>query len=215
MSLTEGSSTRRRLALAVGLTALMATTGYTQEALVKDVGDTLTEVNVIKAQLAATASSLNALLAVKPGEDLRPAYQAYSDDVDKTKQAAATTKERGTRMDADAASYFSTWKADNDRISNAELKKAATKRLGQVQNDYSSSVASLRAAGSEFGPFLADLGDIHTVLSNDLTASGLKGAEGVIKKAKRGHAEVQKQIDAAVKHLTATQKALSPVAAAK
>src|SRR5215472_7213886 len=92
-------SAGRRLALTFGLATLMAATGYAdQEALRKSVGNALTEVNATKSQLAATMSSLNALLATKPGDDLRPAYQAYVDNVDKTKLVAATTKQRVDQM---------------------------------------------------------------------------------------------------------------------
>jgi Protein of unknown function (DUF2959) len=126
MSLTERLIRARRLALTVGSATLMSATGYAdQEALMKSVGDALTEVNATKSQLAASMSSLNALLATKPGDDLRPAYQAYEDNVDKTKQAAATTKQRVDQMDSDGANYFSSWKADDDKISNPQMHKVA------------------------------------------------------------------------------------------
>jgi uncharacterized protein YhaN len=134
--LTERLTTALRLALTVGLATLMSATGYAdQEALMKSVGDALTEVNATKSQLAATMSSLNALLATKPGDDLRPAYQAYVDNVDKTKQAAATTKQRVDQMNSDSANYFSSWKADNDKISNPQMHKVASHRLEQVQKE--------------------------------------------------------------------------------
>ncbi len=216
MSLTERLITGRRLALTVGLAALMSATGYAdQEALMKSVGDALTEVNATKSQLAATMSSLNALLATKPGDDLRPAYQAYVDNVDKTKQAAATTKQRVDQMNSDSANYFSSWKSDNDKISNPQLHKVATHRLEQVQKNYASSIASLQVASDKFTPFLSDLGDIQTALSNDLTAKGLKAAKGVFEKANHDHGEVQKEIGTAIRHLTATQAALTPAAGAK
>jgi hypothetical protein len=216
MSLTERLITARRLALTVGLATLMSATGYAdQEALMKGVGDALTEVNATKSQLAATMSSLNALLATKPGDDLRPAYQTYVDNVDKTKQAAATTKQLVDQMNSDSANYFSSWKADNDKISNPQMHKVATHRLEQVQRNYARSIASLQAASDKFTPFLSDLGDIQTALSNDLTAKGLKAAHGVFEKANHDHGEVQKEIGKAVQHLTATQTALSPIAGAK
>jgi hypothetical protein len=216
MSLTEPWITGRRVALTLGLATLMSLTAYAdQEALRKGVGDALTEVNATKSQLAATMSSLNALLATKPGDDLRPAYQAYVENVDKTKRAAATTQQRFDQMNNDSANYFSSWKADNDTISNPQLQKVATHRLEQVQKNYGNAVASLQAASAKFTPFLSDLGDIQTALSNDLTAKGLKAEKGVFEKANHDHGEVQKEINNAIRHLTATQLALSPVAGAK
>lgn len=216
MSMSERSIKGRRLALTLGLAMLITATGYTdQEALVKSVGDALTEVNATKSQLAATMSSLNALLATKPGDDLRPAYSAYVDNVDKTKLAAATTQQRVDQMNNDSANYFSSWKSDNDNISNPQLHKVANHRLEQVQKNYANAIASLQAASDKFTPFLSDLSDIQTALSNDLTAKGLKAAKGVFEKANHDHGEVQKEIGTAIRHLTATQLALSPVAGAK
>jgi hypothetical protein len=78
-----------------------------------------------------------------------------------------------------------------------------------------SSIASLQAASDKFTPFLSDLSDIQTALSNESTAKGLKAAKGVFEKANHDHGEVQKEIGTAIRHLTATQLALSPVAGAK
>jgi hypothetical protein len=206
----------RRLALTFGLATMMAATSFaSQDALVKSVGDALGEGQATKNQLAATMSSLNALLATKPGDDLRPAYQTYVENVEKTKKDAATTKARVDQMNADSSNYFGTWKSDNEAISNPELRKVSTKRLASVQKDYHSSLASLQAASGKFVPFLSDLTDIQTALSNDLTANGLKAAKGVFKKANKDHNEVQKEINNATAHLSATQAALSPVAGAK
>jgi hypothetical protein len=216
MSLTERSITCRRVALTLGLAALMAVTASAnQEALMQSVGDALTEVNTTKSQLAATMSSLNALLATRPGDDLRPAYQAYVENVDKTKQAAAITQQRVAQMNNDSANYFSSWSSDNEKISNPQVHKVATRRLEQVQKNYANAIASLQAAADKFTPFLSDLGDIQTALSNDLTAKGLKAAKGVLEKANHDHGEVQKEINNAIRHLTATQSGLSPVAGAK
>ena len=216
MCLTERLITGRRVALTLGLATLMAVTAYgDQEALVKSVGDALNEVNATKSQLAATMSSLNALQFIKPGDDLRPPYEAYVANVDKTKQAAATTQQRVDQMNNDSANYFSSWKADNDKISNAQVRKVATHRLEQVQKNYANATASLQAASAKFTPFLSDLGDIQTALSNDLTAKGLKAERGVFVKANHDHGGVQKEISNAIRHLMATQLALSPVAGAK
>jgi hypothetical protein len=212
MTFTKRSTIGRHIAGSLGLAMLMAATSNAgQEALVKSVSDALNEVNATKAQLAETMRSLNALQAAKPGSDLRPAYQAYVANVEKTKQAAATTRQRVDEMNADSANYFSSWKADNDKISNEQIRTTATHRLEQVQKEYTSSVASLSAAASKFRPFLSDLSDIQTALSNDLTAKGLKAAQGVFAKANADDAEVQKEIDMAIQHLSATKADLSTV----
>lgn len=216
MTLDKRLMMGRRLALTLGLFTLMATTGYAgQEELMKSVGDALSEGNSTRAQLGMTMGSLNALLATDPGGDLRPAYQAYVEHAEKTKQDAELTRHRVAQMNADSVKYFSSWRSDNQKIANQKLRKVATKRLEQVRKDYQKSMESLDAASKKFAPFLSDLADIQTALSNDLTAKGLKAAKGVFKKANRDHGEVQTEINAAIQHLMATQAALSPTAGAK
>jgi len=215
MSWTESFITGRRLALTFGLATLMAASCYAnQDALVKSVGDALAEGTATRNQLDATMASLNKLLATPPGNDLRPAYQAYVENVDKTKQDAGITRKRVDQMNADSANYFGTWKSDNEAISNEKLRKVSNKRLETVQKDYRSSLASLQGAAAKFTPFLSDLSDIQTALSNDLTANGLKAAKGVFKKANKDHSEVRKEIDKSTHTFQAMQTNLMPVAAA-
>ena len=206
----------RLLALTLGLSTLIATAGYAgQEELMKSVGDALAEGNATKSQLAMTMGSLNALLATNPGGDLRPAYQAYVENAEKTKKDAESTRQRVAQMNSDSTKYFSEWRIDNQKIANGKLRKVAIKRLEQVKNDYQKSLESLDRASGRFVPFITDLADIQTALSNDLTAQGLKAAKNVFKKANNDHSEVQKEINAAIQHLAATQAALSPTAGAK
>jgi len=206
----------RLLALTLGLSTLIATAGYAgQEELMKSVGDALAEGNATKSQLAMTMGSLNALLATNPGGDLRPAYQAYVENAEKTKKDAESTRQRVAQMNSDSTKYFSEWRIDNQKIANGKLRKVAINRLEQVKNDYQKSLESLDRASGRFVPFITDLADIQTALSNDLTAQGLKAAKDVFKKANNDHSEVQKEINAAIQHLAATQAALSPTAGAK
>jgi hypothetical protein len=158
MSLFNRLITDRKLVLALGLAALMTAAYADQQDLGKRIGDALTESNATKSQLATTMSSLNALQAAKVGDDLRPAYQTYGENVGKTKQVAAATKQRVDQMNADSATYFATWKADNDKIANAQLRKVATKRLEEVQKDYQKSVVSLQAASAKFHGYADRLG---------------------------------------------------------
>jgi len=214
MTLTNRSTLCRHLAATLGLTILTAAISHAagQESLLKSVNDALAEVNATKAQLGETMKSLNALQAVKPGNDLRPEYQAYVHNVDQTKQAAAMTKHRVEQMNADSANYFSSWKADNEKIVNDQVRKMSTQRLEQAQAEYASSVANLSSAATKFSPFLSDLNDIQIALSNDLTAKGINAARGVFAKANTDHAEVEKDIDMAIQHLTASREALAPIA---
>ena len=152
------------------------------------------------------------LLATRPGRDLRPAYQAYGENVEKTRKAAETTRRRFEQMNADSARYFSGWKSDNEKISNKQMRKTANQRLEAVQKDYKNSAASLEAAAAKFKPFVSDLADIQTTLANDLTGKGIATVKEAANRANADHAGVLREVQSAATHLNATRTALLPLA---
>ena len=213
MSVTKGLIAGGQLIGTLALGMLMATAANAgQETLANAVNNAIAEVNATNAQLSETMKSLNALMASRPGEDLRPAYQAYVQNVEKTRQAADTTRRRYEQMNADSNNYFSTWRADNRKIANRDIRAKANQRLEQVRQEYRGSVASLKAAAEQFRPFLSDLTDIQTALSNDLTGKGLSSLSATAKKANFDHDQVQREINEAASHLNAMRTALLPVA---
>lgn len=115
-------------------------------------------------------------------------------------------------MNAASDNYFSTWKADNNKIANKEIRKNANERIEQVKVEYKGAVASLKAAAAQFKPFLSDLTDVQTALSNDLTGKGLGSISATVKRANFDHDQVQAEINGAAAHLNSVRIALLPVA---
>ncbi len=213
MYFTKGLNTGRQVAGTLLLGVLMAVAcNAGQLALANSVNEAIAEVNATNAQLAETMKSVNALMATGSGKDLRPAYQTYVQNVEKTRQAADTTKHRYEQMNADSKNYFSTWKDDNGKISNKDIRTKANQRLEEVKGDYKSAVESLKSAAEKFNPFLSDLSDIQRALSNDLTSKGLASVGDTVKKANFDHDQVQTETNGAAAHLNAIRTALLPVA---
>ena len=100
--------------------------------LANSVNEAIAEVNATNGQLSDTMKSVNALMATGSGKDLRPAYQAYVQNVDKTRQAADITKHRYEQMNAASKEYFSTWKDDNGKSQQGHPDKVeSTARRGE------------------------------------------------------------------------------------
>jgi hypothetical protein len=214
MSVIKGLNTGRQLVGTLALGVLLAgASGAKQHALANSVNEAAAEVNATNAQLAETMKSLNALMATPSGHDLRPAYQAYIHNVEKTRQAADITKRRYEQMNADSDNYFSTWKAENRKIANKDIRTKANERLEEVKKHYKSTVESLKAAAEKFNPFLSDLTDIQRALSNDLTGKGLASVSDTVKKANYDHDQVKAEIHTAAVHLDAMRATLLPIAA--
>ena len=199
----------KQILLMLGLTALLASaTQASQQQLATSIKDTHIETSRTDAQLNATLSALNALTAQKKG-DLRPAYNAFCDEVAKTETAAGWTRTRIQWMAGDGRQYFQDWQATVSGIANKSLQKKAQKRLNDVQKSYDKVEASLKLAGEKFKPFLSDLADIQKTLAADVTANGVKAIKSTVRSANWNEQYVDNAVKAALKEMGKMEKALS------
>jgi hypothetical protein len=197
----------------IGLATLLAsaTQAYSQEQLAKSIQDAHLETSRTSEQLKSTLSALNALTKQTKG-DLRPAYTAFSSEVDKTDSAAAWTRTRVQSMATDGRKYFQDWQSTISSIANESLRKKAQKRLDSVKTSYDKVEASLQQASDKFKPFLSDLTDIKKALATDLTAGGIKALRSTVRSANWNHQFVDKAINSALKEMSKMEKSLSPEA---
>ena len=141
--------------------------------------------------------------------DLRPAYNIYCSEVEKTGSAAAWTRTRVQWMRGDGRKYFEDWQSTVNSIANESLRKKAQKRLDKVRMSYDKVEASLVLAGEKFKPFLSDLADIQKFLATDVTAGGVKAIKSTVSSANWNHQFVDKAIKSALKEMDKMEKALS------
>lgn len=197
--------------------ALLQSTQVDAQAANKDaqtnLGEAITEIRIetvqTRDQLQATVDSLNKLVKQESG-DLRPGYEAYSADVEKTHDAQVKTSSRIGAMQTASKDYFGTWQDDVASISNADLRKRAQRRLDDVRKSYDKVVGSLKQAAEQFKPFLSNLDDIDKTLANDITAGGIKAVRGTASDATWNEKKVLRYINEAIDELYKMEKALSP-----
>jgi hypothetical protein len=67
-----------------------------------------------------------------------------------------------------------------------------------------------KTAGDAYDPFIRNMKDIRTYLSNDLTTSGIKKIEPTIEKARRDGAALQKALDDFNRASDGVQASLKP-----
>ena len=79
-------------------------------------------------QLQATVDALDALTKQKSG-DLRPAYDKFVDEWQKTHDAADQTVARASDMESASKDYFGTWQTEIAGISNDSLRSKSQRRL--------------------------------------------------------------------------------------
>ena len=182
-----------------------------QAELASALGEARDELLRTRDQLQATVDALDAL-AKQKGGDMRPTYDTFVAEVSKTESAAAVTKQRARKMQADAGMHFGSWQKDIDTISNESLRKKAQSRFNDVQKRYDKVVASLNKASDRFTPFISDLNDIQKMLANDLTPGGVKAIRGTVSQAKWNLRSVRSAIFDASKELERMEKSLGTVA---
>ena len=199
----------KTLLTTLGLTTLLLGTAHAnQEQLAASMKETRLEAGRTRDQLTATLATLTALTKQDKG-DLRPAYQAFTAEVPKIEAAAASTRARVAWMQGDGLKYFSGWQRTIDSINNESLRKKSQKRLDATKKSYLQVMASFQEAAEKFQPFLADLGDIHKVLSTDLTASGVKGLRSTVSDANWRFKAVNRTINDALEEMQKMEKSLS------
>ncbi len=195
--------------LMIGLaTLLVSATQASQEQLATSIKEAQLEASRTDAQLKATLEAINALTKQTKG-DLRPAYNAYCAEVNKTEAAAGWTRTRVQWMAGDGRKYFQDWQTTVNSIANESLRKKSQKRLDAVQASYNKVQESLQLAGEKFRPFLSDLSDIQKALATDVTAGGVKAIKSTVKSANWNHQYVDKAIKSALKEMDKMEKALS------
>jgi hypothetical protein len=199
----------RSILTALGLATLLAgAANASQEQLATSMKETRLEAGRTRDQLAATLAALTTLTKQEKG-DLRPAYEAFTSELPKTEAAAAWTSTRVTWMQGDGMKYFEAWQATITSINNESLKKKSQQRLDAVKKSYAKVIDQFKAAAEKFKPFLADLSDIQKVLSNDLTASGVKGLRSTVSSANSHYKAVNRTINDALEEMTNMEKSLS------
>jgi chromosome segregation ATPase len=175
--------------------------------------DTRAELAAGRAQLDKTLAALDRLQAAQG--DLRPAYDDYKDQVKATEDHAKSAAERSADMQARAGEYQQKWAEEMAQVSDPNLKAAAESRAAKLRGRYATITAKAQDGRAAYQPYIRDLKEIQTYLSNDLTPAAIQAAGPAFKKAKSDGQTVRQKLDAVYAELDAVAIELSPGAPAK
>jgi chromosome segregation ATPase len=142
--------------------------------------------------------------------DLRPAFKKFSDTLDDTEKVAARTRKTGQTIREKEAEYFAEWQTQAASITNPQIKAATQARQAEVKAKLGDLSQTGKTAGDAYDPFISDMKDIRTYLSNDLTTGGIKKIEPTIDKARRDGAALQKALDEFNRASDGVQASLKP-----
>jgi septal ring factor EnvC (AmiA/AmiB activator) len=176
------------------VSAACATTGFQRSTSIADTMAKQTQIiQEAKPQVDTMLASLDELTRAQG--DLRPAFKRFSDTLDDTEKVAARTRKTGQSIREKEAEYFAEWQKESAEITNPQIKAATQARQAEVKTKLSSLSQRGKTAGDAYDPFISNMKDIRTYLSNDLTTGGVKKIEPTIEKARRDGATLQKALD--------------------
>ena len=142
--------------------------------------------------------------------DPRKAFEAFAKSVDKVEDARAKAGKRAADVKAAGAAYFKQWEAQLADISNPDIRKLAEERKAKLNEIFAKVGPLLEKAKGDFDPYLADIKDLRTFLSQDLTVAGVDAVKGTIQKTRDHGVELQKSLDALIDEMNSVSAALTP-----
>jgi len=205
--------TTATIAMAALLLAGCTTTGYQQaEKAGAGIGEFRTEINKGKQAIDATMQSLGQISATA-NTDPRPAFQQYSKDLSNLESATARVRKRHQELKVKGDAYFKQWQQEMATVQNPEIRKLAEEQKAKMQATFDSIQKYTDPLKAKFDPWLSDLRDLRTYLSNDLTTSGIDAAKSMFQKTQTEGQEIQKDMDALVSELNNVSTAITPATA--
>src|SRR5689334_17135933 len=97
--------------------------------------DVSSDIRATEAQIDTTLASLNGLLSAD-AKHLQPAFNRYSDDVDRMRAQAQKINDDAVDLRRQSETYVSTWQKQHEEIQNAELRATSEQRRLAVMDRF-------------------------------------------------------------------------------
>ena len=150
-------------------------------------------------QVAATANT-----------DPRKAFEQYSKSLANLESTAVKTRKRSEEIQARGQAYFKQWEQQLAEVKNPQIRQLAEQQRAKLQATFDTIKQYAEPLKAKFDPWLSDLKDLKTYLSNDLTISGVDAAKSLLAKTQAEGIEIQKSMDALVAELNTVAATLTP-----
>jgi len=162
-----------------------------------------------KTAIDATMKSLSDI-AASANTDPRAAFTKYSKDVANLESTAATIRKRAQTMRDQGQAYFAQWEKELAEVKDPEIRALAQQRKAKLQETFESIRKYSDPLKAQFDPWMSNLKDLQTYLSNDLTIAGVEAAKSLFAKTTAGGQEVQKSMDALIGELNTIAATITP-----
>ena len=168
---------------------------------------------IVRAQTTrvATLAALNDLVE-NPQPDLRPQFKKFTASKKTWESQIRDVERKSASMQAKGAAYFEKWDQELAKIQNEDIRQRSIARKETVAKQFDKIRTAYAEVDSTRRPLMADLTDIQTALSADLTRAGLEAVKPVVTKANRDAEPLTKAVDKLVEEFKTLGLAMSAVA---
>ena len=171
-----------------------ASTGYKKaDATASYLESTADRIDKGAVQIDSATAALTELVS-QPEADLAGQFKKYSSAVSGLESVAKDVASRATKIQQLGATYFQQWDEQLAMIQNEDIRNNSAERKAAVIKQFDQVKTSYDEARSAFNPLLADLRDIRTALSTDLTPAGVSAINKSMTKVNEHAAKVRKSL---------------------
>jgi len=161
------------------LTACSTTPADKGQAAGKTVNEAATQVGEGVTHLDATVAALTSLVK-NPAPDLKPQFAAFDSNLSKLESTAKDVADLAHKISLRSQEYFTQWDQQLATVQNEDIRERSASRRADVEKAFQKLQKEYADVEEDFQPLLADLRDIRSALSADLTMDGLKAVKGSV-----------------------------------
>jgi hypothetical protein len=181
-------------------------------------GDVQQSLQQASAQIDATNASLTQVIktgesSVQP-EEVKNAFEAYSDNVKKMDRTAQALNKQIDQMHSRGNSYFQEWSKAGGTYTNPQMQKLSAQERVRLNNSFTDITASIAGMRGSLNAYASEVKQIQTFLSNNLTAKGVSSIAPIAQAAERDGAELKRSFQPVYASIEQARLAMVPGAAA-
>jgi len=140
------------------------------------------DIKAMTSQINTTNASLNQVIQLKGTPAAKTAFDAYSKNVSDMDKAAAAFIKDSDQMTARGTDYFREWTKSGETYTNPQIQQLSEERRSQLMNTFSQIAGPSSGVKDRVNSYLAQIKEIKTYLSNDLSGTGIDAITPVAQK---------------------------------
>ncbi|OGW34885.1 MAG: hypothetical protein A2010_19060 [Nitrospirae bacterium GWD2_57_9] len=155
------------------------------------------DTKVASLQIDATKATLDDLLKTGQSpnaqpEDVKKSHERFSENVAKMEDIGNKLNKDIDKMHAQGNEYFEGWAKEGGTYTSPEMQKLSEQRRTRLDSSFREMQAAAAGVRPNLNAYLADIKQIQTYLSNDLTAKGISAIVPIAKAAEQDGAKLKK-----------------------